>query len=68
MSCVELSLKVPVALNVLVASAGIDEFAGAIANETSVAVLTVTAVLADTVPDVTLTVEVPGPTASASPF
>jgi len=68
MSCVELSLKVPVALNVLVASSGIDEFAGAIVNETSVAVLTVTEVLADTVPDVTLTVELPGPTASASPF
>ena len=67
-SCVELSLKVPVALNCLVASSGIEEFAGAIDSETRVAVVTVTEVLAETVPDVTLTVEVPGPTASARPF
>ena len=67
-SWVELSLNVPVALNCFVASSGIEEFAGAIASETRVAVLTVTEVLADTVPEVTLTVEVPGPTASARPF
>src|SRR5262249_35810058 len=67
-SCVELSLNVPVALNCFVASSGMEEFAGIIANETSVAVLTVTEVLADTVPEVTLTVAVPGPTAMASPF
>ena len=68
MSCVELSLKVPVAVNCLVALFGMDEFAGAIASDTNVAVVTVTEVLADTVPEVTLTVDVPGPTASPSPF
>ena len=66
-SWVELSLNVPVALNCFVASSGIEEFAGAIASDISVAVVTVTEVLADTVPDVTLTVEVPGPTAMPRP-
>lgn len=68
MSCVELSLNVPVAVNCFVALFGIDEFAGVIARETSVAAVTVTEVLADTLPEVMLTVEVPGPTASANPF
>src|SRR5690242_3054391 len=67
-SCVELSLNVPVAANCFVALFGIEEFAGVIASETSVAVVTVTEVLADTVPDTTLTVDVPGPTATPSPF
>ena len=67
-SCVELSLNVPDAVNCFVASSGMKEFAGAIVRDTSVAVLTVTGVLADTVPDVTLTVEVPGPTARPRPF
>lgn len=67
-SWVELSLKVPVAVNCFVALFGIDEFAGAIARDTSVAVVTVTEVLADTVPEVTLTVDVPGPIASPRPF
>ena len=67
-SCVELSLKVPVAVNCLVASSGIEEFAGVIANETRVAVLTVTEVLAETVPEVTVMVELPGPAASPRPF
>ena len=67
-SWVELSLKVPVALNCFVASSGIEEFAGATASDTSVAVETVTEVLADTVPEVTLTVEVPGPTAIPRPL
>ena len=67
-SCVELSLNVPVALNCFVALFGIEEFAGVIASETRVAVVTVTEVLADTVPDITLTVDVPGPTATPSPF
>lgn len=67
-SCVELSVNVPVAVSCLVASSGMEEFAGAIVKETSVAVLTVTEVLADTVPDVTLTVELPGPTARPRPF
>lgn len=68
MSCVELSLNVPIALNCLVASSGMDEFAGETASETRVALVTVTEVLADTVPEVTLTVEVPGATACARPF
>ena len=68
MSCVEASLNVPVAANCFVALFGIEEFAGVIASDTSVAVLTVTDVLAETVPEVTLTVEVPGPTANAKPF
>lgn len=67
-SWVELSLNVPVALNCFVASSGIEELGGAMASDTSVAVLTVTEVLADTVPDVTLTVEVPGPTARLKPL
>lgn len=67
-SCVELSLNVPVAANCFVALFGIEEFAGVIASEISVAVVTVTDVLADTVPDTTLTVDVPGPTATPSPF
>jgi hypothetical protein len=68
MSCVELSSNVPMALNCLVASSGIAEFSGAIPRDTSFALLTVTGVLADTVPDTTLTVELPGPTASPSPL
>jgi hypothetical protein len=67
-SCVELSLKVPVAANCFVALFGIEEFAGIITSETSVAVVTVTEVLADTVPDTTLIVDVPGPTATPNPF
>src|SRR5262249_26236896 len=67
-SCVELSLNVPVAMNCFVALFGIEEFAGVIESETSGAVVTVTEVLADMVPDVTLTVDVPAPTASPNPF
>ena len=67
-TCVELSLNVPVAVNCFVASFGIDEFNGVIARDTSVAVLTVTEVLAATVPDTTLTVAVPGPIATANPL
>jgi hypothetical protein len=68
MSCVELSLNVPVALNCFVASSGIEEFGGVMARETSLAVLTVTEVLAETVPDTTLTVEVPGTNAVPRPL
>src|SRR5215470_18360810 len=68
MSWVELSLNVPVALNCLVAPTGIEEFNGSMARATSVAVETVTDVLADTEPEVPVTVAVPAETAVASPF
>lgn len=67
-SWVELSLNVPVALNCFTAPAGIEELRGAIASETRMALVTVTEAVAETVPETTETVEVPGPTAIASPF
>ena len=59
-SCVELSLKVPVAVNCLVAPAGIKLARGAMVIDTSVAPVTVTAAVPDMVPDVAVMVELPG--------
>ena len=67
-SWMELSLKVPTAVNCFTAPAGIEELDGAIASETRVALVTVTEAVALIVPDVAVTVEVPGPTASPSPL
>lgn len=67
-SSVELSLKVPMAVNCLTAPAGMDESSGAIASETSVAFVTVTDAVAEMVPEIAVTVVVPGPTATPSPF
>ena len=68
MSWVELSLKVPVAVNCLVAPTGIALFRGAIVNEISVAPVTVTEAVPDTDPQVTVMVELPAATAWPSPL
>ena len=67
-SCVELSLNVPVAVNCLVAPAGILLFSGAMASETSVALVTVTDDVPEIAPDVAVTVVGPAATASPSPL
>jgi hypothetical protein len=67
MSCVLLSLKVPVAVNCLVVLVGIVEFAGVTAMETKVAAVTVRDAVPLTDPDVAVTVVVPVPTLVASP-
>src|SRR5579862_475626 len=67
-SCVELSLNVPVAVNCFVAHAGILLFNGAMASETSVALVTVTDDVPDTAPAVAVTVLDPAATACPSPL
>lgn len=66
-SCVLLSLKVPVAVNCLVVLVGIVEFAGVTAMETKVAAATVRDAIPLTDPDVAVIVVVPVPTLVASP-
>lgn len=66
-SCVLLSLKVPVAVNCFVVPTAIVEFAGVTAIETSVAALTVREALPVTPPEVALMVVLPAPTAVAKP-
>ena len=63
----ELSLNVPVAVNCLLAPIGIEEFAGAIAREMRVALVTVTDVVPVTEPEVALRVELPAATAVPNP-
>src|SRR6266851_4058746 len=65
--CVELSLNVPVAVNCCVAPLVIDGFAGVTAMEVSVAGVTVSSVEPLMLPLVAEIVEVPTPTAVASP-
>lgn len=67
-SSVELSLKVPVAVNCLTALAGMEDASGAIARETKVALVTVIEAVAEMVPEIAVTVEVPGPTATPRPL
>src|SRR5579863_10550143 len=67
-SCVELSLNVPVAVNCFVAPEGMLLFRGAMASETSVALVTVTDDVPDTAPAVAVTVLDPAATACPSPF
>src|SRR5260221_4892010 len=66
-TCVELSLNVPVAVNCCVAPLVIDGFAGVTAMEVSVAGVTVSSVEPVMLPLVAEIVEVPTPTAVASP-
>jgi len=67
MSCVLLSLKVPVAVNCFVVPIDMLELAGVTAIDTSVAALTVSDALPVTVPEIALIVVVPVPTAVARP-
>ena len=67
MSCVVVSLNVPVAVNCLVASSGMVELAGAMASETRVALLTVTEAVPEIDPEVAVTVDVPATIAVPSP-
>lgn len=67
MSCVVVSLKVPVAVNCLFASLGMVELAGVIASETKVALLTVTEAVPEIEPEVADTVDVPAIIAVPSP-
>jgi hypothetical protein len=67
MSCVLLSLNVPVAVNCLVASMGMVELVGAIVSETRVAMVTVTEAVPLIVPEVAVTVAVPAATAVPMP-
>src|SRR6266478_2112692 len=67
MSCVLLSLKVPVAVNCFVVPTAILEFAGITAIETSVAALTVREALPVTPPELAVIVVLPVPTAVAKP-
>src|SRR5712664_2508015 len=66
-TCVELSLNVPVAVNCCVAPLVIEGFAGVTAIDTSVAGVTVSSVEPLMLPLVAEIVEVPAPTAVASP-
>ena len=50
------------------APAGMEELSGAIASETSMALVTMTEAVPEMVPEVTVTVVVPGPTATPSPL
>ena len=68
MSCVLLSLKVPVAENCLVVPVAIDAFAGVTASETKVAPVTVKDAVPVTDPDATVMVALPVPRLLASPF
>ena len=67
MSCVVLSLKVPVAVNCLVAPMGIVELAGETASETKVAFVTVTAAVPLIPAEFAATVTLPAATPVASP-
>ena len=67
MSSELLSLKVPIAVNCFVAPAGMDEFSGAIARETKVALVTVTDAVPVIDPDVAVTVAVPAATPVPNP-
>jgi hypothetical protein len=67
MSCVLLSLKVPVALNCLVVPTDMLEFAGLTAMETRVAAVTVREAVPLTPPDVAVMVAVPVPVLLANP-
>ena len=67
-SCVELSLKVPMAVNCFSALAGMEELDGAIPSDTRVALVTVTEAVPAIAPEVAVTVEVPDATASPRPF
>ena len=67
MSCVLLSLKVPVAVNCFVELVDIVEFAGITAMDTKVAAVTVRDAVPLTDPDVAVIVVVPVPTLVASP-
>jgi hypothetical protein len=66
-TCLELSLNVPVAVNCCAAPLTIDGFAGVTAMDTSVAGVTVSSVEPVMLPLVAEIVEVPTPTAVASP-
>jgi hypothetical protein len=65
--CVELSEKVPVAVNCCVAPLAIEGFTGVTAIDTSVTAVTVRVVEPLTVPETALIVLVPAPTAVANP-
>lgn len=67
MSCVLLSLKVPVATNCLEAPTGMLEFTGVTAIETKLAPVTVSIALPVTDPEVALTLAVPAATPVANP-
>jgi len=62
-----LSLKVPVAVNCLLASSGMVELTGAIASETRIALVTVTEAVPEIEPELAVTVDVPAPIAVPSP-
>lgn len=66
-SCVLLSLKVPVAVNCLVAPMGIVELAGETESETRAAFVTVTEAVPLTPPEIAVTVTPPAATPVASP-
>ena len=67
MSCVLLSLNVPVAVNCFVVPTAMLEFAGVTAIETRVAEVTVSVAVPLIPPDVAVMVEVPGPVLLANP-
>jgi hypothetical protein len=67
-SCVDESLKVPVAVNCLVVPTAIVELAGATEIPTSVAPVTVNDAVPDTEPEVAVMVAVPAPTPVATPL
>src|SRR5690242_12738394 len=67
MSCVLLSLKVPMAVNCFVVPTAMLEFAGVTAIETRVAEVTVRVAVPLIPPDVAVMVEVPGPVLLANP-
>src|SRR5437870_11805462 len=67
MSCVVLSLKVPVAVNCLVVPTAMLELAGVTAIETRVAPVTLRVAVPVTEPEVALMVAVPTPTPVAKP-
>jgi len=66
-SCVVVSLNVPVAVNCLFASLGMVELVGAIANETKVALVTVTEAVPEIDQEVAVTVDVPATIAVPNP-
>lgn len=68
MSCVLLSLKVPVAENCLVVPVAIDAFAGVTTSDTRLAPVTVRDAVPVTDPDATVMVSVPVPRVVANPF
>lgn len=68
MSCVLLSLNVPVAVNCDVVPVDIDPFAGVTASDTRPALVTVRDAVPLMEPDATVIVEVPAPRLLANPF